>query len=347
MKLRTKFVVIFLGISVIPIAVVIGLSIWSVRSGEGNDLTGRLLSVGFILIMLGIFFALQFAKYIADPIISVARAATKLREGQLAERVGFHSRDELGELAESFNQMASQIERVDTAKSNFIDIASHHLRTPETIINSSVEELVRSSADLNKEQMNYIELIRRGSSDLHDINETLLTISNIQIGNASPNVQKVPLPEMLHELVAQFADDAQKRAIALSVEPAATAINAQTTDTYTVQLDPQLLRVALRSLLRNALLFTQHGSVRMSLEAGSNFVNIHITDTGIGIPAEDLPSLFGKFFQAKNGKSVYPAGKGLGLYLAQICIKALGGEIRVASTLGKGSVFTVKLPRQA
>ncbi len=339
MKLRPKIVIIFVGVSVIPIAIVIGLSIWSVLNDNSSDLTARLLSVGFIMSMLVFFFAVQFAKYVTDPITSVAEAARKLSQGHLHERVQFQSKDELGELAVSFNQMANQIEHVDTVKSDFIDLASHHLRTPETIINTSTEELLsRFSEGLSEQQMSYLRLISKGSGELHDITETLLTISSVQLGNAYPHTQEVPLRAMLHEVAEQFREEARQKNIELNILDEGEEI--------TVKIDPQLLRVALRALVRNAIFFTRNGSVNLSATQENTNIHIKITDTGIGIPAEDLPSIFSKFFQAKNGKELYPTGKGLGLYLARICTEGLGGEATVESTLGKGSTFTITLPAQ-
>jgi|GEM_PF-3600331 len=337
MKLQTKFVLTFLAVSVIPIGLVIGLSLWAVHNNHTDSLTGSLVSVGFILIILVVFFALQFAKYITDPIIKVAQTAAKLSRGHFSERVSFQSGDEIGELAQRFNEMADQIEHIDSIKSDFINLASHHLRTPQTIITGSVEELLsKQHSGLSQEQTMYLELIRKGSLELHDVAETLLTVSSVQLGHAQPHLTNLQLRGLLREVVDQFQKDAQTQHVELMVEDG---------EVIRLESDAQLLRVALRSLVRNALLFTEQGSVRLSAYETDDEVTIRVTDTGIGIPAEELPEIFTKFFQAKNGKKMYPNGQGLGLYLASTCVETLGGRATVSSELGKGSTFSLVLPK--
>ncbi len=189
---------------------------------------------------------------------------------------------------------------------------------------------------MTDEQVKYLQLIRKGSEELHDVAETLLTVSSVQLGHSQPHIESTDLQLLLKEVAEQFQTDAQAQDVELTVDA--------TTPDLTIQSDHQLLRVALRCLVRNAVFFTQHGSVLLSARQTGDGFEISVKDTGAGIPAEDVPEIFTKFFQAANGKKMYPTGKGLGLYLARICVETLGGHAAVSSELGKGSTFRLLLP---
>ncbi len=335
MKLLPKIIVIFLFVSVVPVGIFSGLGVWAIAQHR-SDIISVLATLFLVFAFMALFFALQFARYLTYPITSLKSAAEKIRSGQLKERVSFSSKDELGELSESFNAMASKIEETDRIKTNFISLASHHLRTPQTIISLAAGELSNNTSGMNDVQKKYLELLLGGVNSLSDINETLLVLSEAQMGGTMMKRETADLVQIVNGAASKIKPALEKKNLQLVVtipnEPA------------TIQTDPRLLRTALDLLLDNAVHFTQTGQVEIKLERDPKWFYLRVIDTGIGVPTDQIEHLFGEFYQAENAKAVNPTGKGLGLYLARQVVRLLGGEIDAAPRSGGGSVFTIMLP---
>lgn len=333
MKLLPKIILIFIGLSVAPIAAFTALSIWAIQQ-QRDDIATILTMTAVIFSAVSLFFAIQFAKYLTDPILALKLAAGKIRQGDLSQRVNFQSKDELGELSDSFNSMASSIQQTSKIRTDFINLASHHLRTPNTEINWALDELILNIKEPTKEQKLALETIVRGVQSLHDISETLLNISEAQMGKIVVRKKTFDVSKLINELVAGYQEKFRQKGVSLKFETPQGELKMES--------DPNLLRSAVRVLIDNAFVYTKSGEVTVTLAKSDKLV-IAVSDTGAGIPADQLDNIFNEFYQAENAKTINPTGYGLGLYLARSAIRNLGGDISAISELEKGSSFTITI----
>jgi CheY-like chemotaxis protein/flagellar biosynthesis GTPase FlhF len=233
-------------------------------------------------------------------------------------------------------QKAEELERANRYKSEFLANMSHELRTP---LNSSLI-LARMLADnakgnLSADQVKAAETIHSAGNDLLALINDILDLSKIESGRVDLRVEPVDVRTLLDRVRVTFGPMAADKQLALELE-VAPGTPAQ------IRTDGQRLEQVLRNLVSNALKFTETGRVRVTATpSGEELVEFAVTDTGIGIPPDKLHVIFEAFRQADGTTSRKFGGTGLGLSISRELATLLGGEIRVASTPGQGSTFTV------
>ncbi len=228
-----------------------------------------------------------------------------------------------------------ELRRVDDMKSDFIAIASHELRTPLGIILGYATHLQEV---LSEPYESPLRAIVRAALQLKDIVEELSHLENFQQNTAVLGLQEVDVRELIAGVVARFKMQAQERQIALEVRLPPQPVVAT--------VDPDKVTIILRHLLKNALAFTDKGGrVLVELRPYERYFQIAVSDTGVGIPAEDLPHIFDRFYQVEKHLTRHHGGLGLGLSIAKAMAEAHRGTIWAESEEGKGTVVTVLLPR--
>ncbi|WP_118181084.1 response regulator [Paraburkholderia phosphatilytica] len=236
---------------------------------------------------------------------------------------------------------AEELEQANRYKSQFLANMSHELRTP---LNSSLilAKLLQENrtGNLSAEQVRYAETIHASNSDLLALINDILDLSKVEAGQVDVDIAPVPLDAMLQSLRQTFAPVAREKGIGLAVERMPGAPDS-------VESDGQRIVQVLRNLLSNAIKFTSQGEVRLTVSRGDEGVlRIDVRDSGIGIAPDKLDLIFEAFQQADGTTSRKYGGSGLGLSISREFAHLLGGEITVASELGKGSVFTLTLPER-
>jgi signal transduction histidine kinase len=306
-----------------------------------------------LVICAGIAVTVLLVRVIAGPINELATAAKRIAEGDLTSQVAIKSRDEIGDLATSFNRMAeaieqrqnelkqfnAQLEAASQHKSQFLANMSHELRTPlNAIIGFSGilrnETVSRVSAEERRE---FLENILTSGRHLLDLINEILDLSKIEAGKDFLNLAEFPVPAVLGiacDTVMPLAETKRIR-IDISIDPALSTITA----------DEIKFKRILYNLLSNAIKFTpEHGSVGMQARRYGNQAEFSVTDTGIGIRPEDRERIFKEFEQVEMSAERRFEGTGLGLTLAKKMVELHGGRIWVESELGKGSTFAFVLP---
>jgi signal transduction histidine kinase len=290
----------------------------------------RMLLVGGIvagLVALGL--GLMLARRATAPARELTRAARAVAAGDRSERVAYEAPDELGEMATAFNTMADTIEEEDRLRRAFAAEVAHELRTPLTILRTQIEGI----------QDGVIEPTSPALASLHE--ETLRlsrlvadleTLASADAAGFSLVRRPVELASLLEEAVQGFIGPFEAAEVHLSWD----------LDPAEVEADPTRIRQVVANLLSNALKFTPPGgSVQLALAPEEGSAVIRVSDTGPGIPTDELPRVFDRFFR---GRSVRAGGSGIGLTVARELVVAHGGELGVASEPGKGATFTVRLP---
>jgi two-component system heavy metal sensor histidine kinase CusS len=270
------------------------------------------------------------------PVQEMTQAANVISADQLNKRIAVtNPHDELGELAQTLNDMIERLERSFTEMQRFTTDAAHELRTPLAIIRSEAEvalRLPRSGEQYCGVLENLLEEINR----LSLMADQLLFLARHDTG-LSPKIRdNVLLDDLLREVVGNMQLVAQQKGIALELSENAPC---------TLYSDRSLLRRVFINLLDNAIKYTDEGGrASVASQASLVGVTIRVRDTGRGIPAEHLSHIFDRFYRVDAARSGDDNSAGLGLSLCQSIVRGLGGNIRVESTLGEGSLFTLTLP---
>lgn len=228
---------------------------------------------------------------------------------------------------------------IDKAKTGFISIASHQLRTPLTTVNWYVEMLLsEDEGRLNSKQKEYLNEVNRGSQLMVELVNALLSVARLEMGTFRAEPEPIDIVNLTQSEV-----NAQKRQINankinfnFSFEKNIPAIFA----------DPKLLRMVVQNLLSNSAKYTpEGGKIELSIFSdGKNNILLKISDTGYGIPKKQQEQIFTKFFRADNVREKNTEGTGLGLYIVKLVIENLGGKVWFKSEENKGTVFFVKIP---
>ncbi len=297
-------------------------------------------TVLLVLLPAGLVLAVAGGYWLAGralaPVQQMTDTARSISAHNLRERIQVRNpRDELGRLAETLNSMMDRLEQSFDAMRQFTADASHELRTPLTAIRTEVEIALRSARspdDYQQVLASTLEEVER----ITRLADSLLLLSREDAGTAPSVRQPLRVDELLREVGEHVKAVADQAGVTLTVgglPPAA------------VEGDADRLRQVFYNLLDNAVKYNRAGgSVTLSGRRHDRHVIIEIADTGVGIPAEELPRVFDRFYRVDKSRSRQMGGAGLGLSIAKALVESHAGRIEVESTLGKGSTFRVVLP---
>lgn len=225
------------------------------------------------------------------------------------------------------------------SKTEFLTVASHQLRTPVTELNWAMESLVGDQS-LNDASKTIVENALISSRQLKKIVEDLLNTARVEEGHFGYSFEEMNIIDFIGKLLAEVAPSARKNGIKVYFDKPKSPLP-------NVLVDQSRLSIAINNLLENAIRYNvENGEVVVKIEQEKDkpYVEISVSDTGVGIPAEDVGKLFTKFFRAENVMKSQTEGSGLGIYITKNVIQAHGGQIWVESELGRGTTFHFTLP---
>lgn len=231
----------------------------------------------------------------------------------------------------------TQLEKLERVRQEFLSNVSHELRTPLTAILAFVETLEAGALDDPENSQRFLAIIRKNAARMQNLIDDILELSAIESGSTAVQSQPVELLPLAHDVITSLAAQANARQVVVrnEVRPGTT-----------VFADPRRLEQMLTNLIENAIKFNREGGeVVIECENGIRS-RILVRDTGEGIPAQHLDRLFERFYRVDRARSRDLGGTGLGLAIVKHLARAHGGEIRVRSELGHGSVFEIDLPSQ-
>ncbi len=288
--------------------------------------------VGIAVLGLCAFSGRFFIKSIVIPIQDVGNIARKIAMGDFESRIEIKSDDEIGELCDAINYMASELSSAETIKNDFISSVSHELRTPLTAIRGW-GETARMSVGSDEELVTRgLDVVLSEAERLGNLVEELLDFSRMQSGRLSVNTRPIDVSELLSTTASMYTELARQQGIELSYTAAMSA---------TVLGDPDRLKQVFVNVIDNAVKYTEKGGlVLVTQQIEEACVRILVKDTGVGIPAQDIDKVKEKFF--KSNKTV--RGSGIGLAVADEIIKQHQGLLFLESTEGVGTTVTIVLP---
>jgi signal transduction histidine kinase len=289
---------------------------------------------GLIAIAIALLITFFLSRRILAPVKALTHAAKNLGSGDFTQRVEVKDKSELGELASTFNSMANNLEHVEQLRKNMVADVAHELRTPLSNIRGYLEAirdgLVKPDADTLRKLDEEATLLSRLVDDLQEL--SLAEAGELKL---------VRQPEDIANLISQTVATVQAKAMVKGV-----SISTELPDKLpAVNIDIHRISQVLHNLLENAVTHTSKGgAVIVAAAQQGNQVEVSVTDTGEGIPAEDLNKIFERFYRVDKSRTRATGGSGLGLTIAKRLVEAHGGDINVQSELGKGSRFVFTLP---
>jgi len=300
-------------------------------------LVGMLASL-LLTIVVSIVFSSNLSAGIRDA-VQVARA---LAAGQMDGRMRESGHDEVGQLGKAFNQMADNLQRQESLRRNLLADVSHELRTPLTAIAGCADTL--SDGTLREDPAvaeRFLDIIVRESERLQRLVCDILELSKLQAGVLAIPLERVPVIPLLEDAIEIAQMQAEQDGITIACQWPESA----DLDTLTIMGNEDRLAQALRNLLDNARHHSpREKTISIMIELLPQWVRIHIRDEGNGIPAEELPWVFDRFYRAGRGIGT-PGGTGLGLAIVREIMLAHHGRVTVESTVGVGTTFSLHLPR--
>lgn len=293
------------------------------------------ISVGFLVIGFTLVLSLILAKSLVDPIFELKNSAQVMAKGDYKIRAQKYENDEIGELADTFNDMARQIERTSKLKSDFISSISHELRTPLTSVKGWAETLFygnyKDEDSLNRGLEIIIDEINRF---ILLVNE-LLDFSRLESGRIKVNFSSLDFSKLSRRVINQFKYRLKNEGVHLNYE----------IPSYEIKIagDKDRLKQTLINVIDNAIKYMDDSNDKKRIDifvGATDMAEIRVCDNGIGMKEEDVEKAFDKFYRADYKKS----GSGLGLSICNEIIKLHGGEISISSLPGQGTAVTIRLP---
>ncbi len=287
------------------------------------------------VVALGIGFIVF--RQITAPLNALTAASRQIAAGDLTARVVHPADDEIGQMGSAFNAMADSLSKSEAARRNMIADIAHELRNPLGVIQGQLEGMIDGVFPTTPEQIASIHdetlLLTRLVDDLRDL--ALADAGQLQIAR-----QPTDLGALIEKTIAAFTPQAAEKNVALKtkIAPALPAVS----------IDAQRIAQVLRNLIGNSLRYTPEGgvvSVQCAVNGEQSTVKVSVFNTGAGIPAEDLPYVFERFWRGDKSRSRAGGGAGLGLAIAKQLVTAHGGTIGAESAPGRGATFWFTLPK--
>jgi signal transduction histidine kinase len=337
-----RFAIIFGGISILFLAA-IGIVAYLVMHTPQPQLERPRLAFlipfcGVPLVFMLVSFLLGGLAFrrLGTPFADIMSATDAIAQGDLSVRLRESIPGELGNLAQRFNKMTAELERAEQQRRNLTADIAHELRTPLHIIQGNLEGMLDGVYEPNAENVTGIldetRLLARLVDDLQ-------TLSIAEAGQLALHPTQFQVADLLSDLVGRFSAEAGAKEIFLQV--------GEFDPDQTILADYDRLYQVLANLLANALRHTPSGGeAHLLVEAGGQGLQLTVRDTGEGIPSEDLPFIFDRFWRGDRARTRTEAsGSGLGLAIARGLVLAHGGTINVTSQPGEGTSFTIRLPQ--
>jgi signal transduction histidine kinase len=303
-------------------------------------------ALGSIALALALGYVISWS--LVGPVKEIETRLDEVAAGDFTRRVHVINRDELGALATDVNRMSEelgrlyeQLESFSKNKSQFLASMSHELRTPLNAIIGLSDMLVKNAARFGTDKAaEPLQRIHRAGTHLLGLVNQVLDLSKIEAGKVELSPEQVDLVPLLDDVAGTARQLAEQKSNRLSVD--------HPRDLGSLLVDPMRLRQILLNLLSNACKFTEHGQVSLKVRRaaldGRSWIEFAVADSGIGMTPEQMAKLFEEFSQAEATTARQYGGTGLGLAITRKLCRMMGGDVTVTSEVGKGSVFTIRLP---
>jgi signal transduction histidine kinase len=290
-----------------------------------------------LLIMSGSIYILSFlvtyaiSRRFSSDITKLTMKVQEMAAGNFSAKVETGRKDEIGQLVNAINELMTRLKtgvaldvhkhkEINQAKTDFVALASHQLRTPLSIIKWYVDFLLSGDAGaINDDQKRYMEQVYKSNERLIELVNALLDVSRIDLGTFSIEPEPTNIIEKAEAAIAECLPEIKAKKL---------KVKKRFDDLPPINLDPRLTKIVFGNLLSNAVKYTpENGNIEIDIKKAEPNILIKVLDTGCGIPKDQQPQIFTKLFRADNVKKMESIGTGLGLYIVKAVIEKSGGKI--------------------
>ena len=269
-------------------------------------------------------------------ITTVGRAAKEIAKGGTGKRIEDTAKDEIGQLAQSFNHMAQSLDDTENMRREFIANISHDLRSPLTSMQGFLSAMLDGTVD-EADREKYLEIVLTETRRLSTLANDILVLTKIQdVDSSEMQITEFDINELLRQSVILFEPQITTGGLSISVD--------FSHERAIVNADKEKISRIVYNLIENAVKFTNTGEIRLSTQQKNSKIQVEIADTGIGMDEAVQNKIFDRFYKADVSRGQH-SGSGLGLSIVKDMLAAHGEQIGVESTPGKGSVFSFTLPQ--
>jgi signal transduction histidine kinase len=299
-----------------------------------NSINRTLLWAGLAGTLAAVALTLILSRRILAPVEALTSAARQMAKGDMSHRVEVQSKDEIGELGRAFNTMADELTRLEELRRNMVADVAHELRTPLSNIRGYLEALRDGVMEPTAPTL---ELIHSEAMLLNHLVDDLQELALAEAGQVKLDLQWVDLGQIVSRATEAIRPQAEAKGIGLRTD--------LPDESPLVNVDRRRVGQVLANLLKNAVTHTPAGGeIAVVAETNETEIEISVIDTGEGIPPEDLPRVFERFYRVDKSRSREMGGAGLGLAIAKHLVEAHGGGISVQSEPGTRTCFTFTIP---
>ena len=299
-----------------------------------TSINRSLLLGGSLAIAIALLLIFFLSRRITSPIGALAKVARRLGRGDLSQRVQLRGEGEVSALAQAFNSMAADLEHAEQLRRNLVADVAHELRTPLSNIQGYLEAI---RDGVIKPDAATIRSLNEEAALLSGLVNELQELSLVEAGELKLVYQAEDITNLIKQAVTPWQPQLAAKEISLSLDLPDNLPLAY--------IDWQRVQQVLQNILENAVAHTgKGGNITVAATKQGDWVEVSMSDNGEGIPSEDLPNIFERFYRVDRSRARATGGSGLGLTIARRLVEAHGGKITVKSKLGKGSRFSFTLP---
>ncbi|EGL83987.1 integral membrane sensor signal transduction histidine kinase [Caldalkalibacillus thermarum TA2.A1] len=295
-----------------------------------------LLLMGVSAFIIGLLFTLYLTKKISRPLHDMGKVTNQIARGKLDTNLDVYGDDEVGKLADDIRSMARQLKEYRDSRQQFLSYVSHDLRTPITYI-KGYSAIMKDATEINeKEWRRHLEVIYREASRMEFLVKDLFQLTQMEEGKISLHKERVEAVSWLQTIV-------ENKQLMFDHQSITYDIHYKEKDKI-LWIDKERMAQVINNLLENSLRYTGPGGrISLSVYTEDHFDVIEVKDTGIGIPEEDLPYIWDRFYRVDKSRTSKSGGSGLGLAIVKEIITLHGGHIEVDSKVGQGTTFKIYL----
>jgi signal transduction histidine kinase len=304
-----------------------------------EDMLLNLLLAGLAALIVSLVAGLLLARSISRPLVRLTKASEAVAKGDYSHTVRPEGGYELARLTESFNHMSREVEQYQRMQRELIGNVSHELKTPLTTILGFSQAMLDGALRRPEDFASSADIIHSETERMIRLVNSLLELSRLESGQVKLARNELDLQEILERVVTSFGPRAEAAQVKLITDFAPLPL---------MQGDADRLRQVFNNLIDNALKYTPvGGQVTVACRSNGRSIVASVTDTGVGIPEEDLQHIFERFYQANKARSREVEGIGLGLAITREIVHGHGGKIEAQSKVGQGTRFTILFPALA
>lgn len=293
-------------------------------------------TIGILLLAFGLIGILS--RRLTRPLLYMKEATSKMAMGMYKQNIPVNGNDEVAQLGLSIKNLGDQLQYFEESRSDFLAAVSHELRTPLTYLKGYSDILNKDIIKDRKDQKEYLTIINKEAHRLSILINDLFEMSKLQTGQFVLKKELTNINQVIRKVTKNLNPVANEKGIGLILN--------LIEELPEISIDPQRMEQVIYNLIENAIKYTSQGTITIKSTLIRDFIVLQISDTGIGIPSEDLPKIWERFYRVDQSRTRKTGGSGLGLYVVKQIIDAHNGNIQVKSKENEGSVFTIYLEKE-